>query len=667
MHKYIPAATSSDLERQFWLEVQHLAQSGVSPDRILILTPMRESREVLLRAAPPTFSVDVPIQTFAAFALASVRERWNLLASQASGFHETQPPTYISFAVAQYLMHQVVQPFRELGFFEGLLIRPSRISTALLHTLNQATTHGLPLESIPERLEHVWGDEVVNPKRADHILTCLTTFRERCIRHNVIDFSLTQALFAEGLLSSAVFQNSLAAHVDAIIFYQIGECTPLAHAFAARLMDHLPRVLLFDLAESGVRFLQGAAPEGVATLAARCDTRLTLPPAEASLTQRLAPHLRKALHAKLPEPPKQPIPSFLGLHEAANHPRMLSVVLDAVERFQQQGVALGDIALIAPSLSPVTRFVLEKGLVERDLAGYVYLRQERLDTAPDIRALLTTIKLAYPSWDEHPIPTDVALMLQALVPAIDPVRASLLGDVAFDTSTKCLEPVATLRAKDQERLGPVVLEAYESIVTWLTNVQAQELPFASFLEAAQATFPTLPTTSLGRLKSLLRDLQTVAPALHVPEDEIGLAVLRMIEDGYAATDALLTIDDLHALDNQLLITTVQGFLLTGLTKPYQFWLDVGDTTWWASPIDPITHLPALSANWDYDAPWDANHEYRLRLTLAYRQLYHLLDHCTTGILTFSSEEEAFGDASTSPLLRALRQGLPPIDSGLPHA
>lgn len=656
MHKFLHGDTHDALLRHTWLEAQHLVNSGVAPERLLLLAPTREHSAVLMRHVPDVLRDRVQPQTFAAFVFEAIHERWTLVASQETGLHESRPPVYLPFELAQYLMHQVVQPLLELGYFEGLTLRTSRIVTALLHTLNHATVHELPLDAIPQRLQTAWGEEDANPQLAQQILTCLTTFRERCARHNVIDFSLTQSLFAKVLLPSAVFRNSLTARYEAVIGYLVGEYSPLAHRFFSVLLDYLGHAVLLNQAESGVRFLQGADPTGATALSEQCDAVLSLPASDKTLTQTLAPHLRAALRSKSPTPPDTPTPGFLGLREARNVPRMLHAVVDSVRTFRAQGIPLSDLVLVAPHIPPVTRFVLEEQLGKHAITPRFYLRQERLHTAPDIRALLTVTKLAYPQWDEKPLPPDVALMLQALVPAIDPVRASLLSDIAFDIATKRLEPTSTFRAKDQERLGPVVLDAYQSIVTWLENMQATPLAFEDFLVEAQAVFPTLPTTSLERLKRLVAQLRSAAPALQLPASEIGLAVLRMIEYGYAATDALLSIDDLHAQHDTLLITTVQGYLLTGLTKRYHLWLDVGDAAWWASPIDPIAHPPALSKRWTDTTSWDANAAYTLRITLAYRQLYHLLDHCSEGIVAFSSEAEDFGETSASPLLRAFRRG-----------
>lgn len=657
MRKFLTSTTQAELLRHGWLETQYLINQGIAPERILCLAPTREHSAIVRLQAPDGLQKRLHPQTFASFAFEAVRERWTLVASQDPGLHENHPPVYLPFELAQYLMHQVVHPFMELGYFEGLTLRKSRIVTALLHTLNHATVHELPLGKIPHRLQSAWGEENTNPKLAQHIHSCLTTFRERCTRHNVIDFSLTQALFAQALLPSVVFQNSLHARYEAVVVFHVGEFAPIAHRFVSILLDVLPHAIVLNQSESGVRFLQGADPTGTSSLADQCDTNQTIPPPVHSFTQTIAPLLRAALRSKSPQPPDSTLSGFIGLREARNVPRMLTRVVEAVEQLCSQGATLSDIVLIAPHISPVTRFVLEHALAMSNMSSCFYLRQERLVTAPDIRALLTVTKLAYPHWDEHPTPPDVALMLQALVPTIDPIRASLLSNHAFDLAAKRLEQASTLREKDQARLGPVVLEAYQSIVTWLENIQATSLSFDDFLNEAQVVFPTLPTTSLERLKRLVAQLRDAAPALHVPAPEIGLAVLRMIEQGYAATDPLLSIQDLHQQENTLLITTVQGFLLTSLTKRYQLWLDVGDVTWWSSPIDPIVHPPALSKQWHTTTTWDANRAYTLRITLAYRQLYHLLDRCTTGFLAFSSEAEIFGEASTSPLLRALRRGM----------
>jgi len=73
-------------------------------------------------------------------------------------------------------------------------------STArILDNLNKAAVVGFPYTQIGERLKAAWGGERSQKRIYGEAQACASRFREYCLTHNLLDFSLQLEVFTNHL------------------------------------------------------------------------------------------------------------------------------------------------------------------------------------------------------------------------------------------------------------------------------------------------------------------------------------------------------------------------------------------------------------------------------------------------------------------------------------
>jgi hypothetical protein len=325
----------------------------------------------------------------------------------------------------------------------------------------------------------------------------------------------------------------------------------------------------------------------------------------------------------------------------------------------EEGVPPQEIALLVPYLDGVLRFSLAQECDHREVPLWILRRYRRPAEEPAVRALLTLAALLHPEWDLSPHPYDVAEALGQVLAGLDPVRAALLAEWAYDPTGPALYPPDALVSRSKGRLEPSIYEGYRTFWTrWESVEPALSWPWEHFLAHLMGQVLPEPlqeprvAVACGELFESARRFRHVWPALHEEEGEvdIGRHYLDMLRRGLVTAQYLIQEE---RSPPAVLVAPAHSYLLTGDPVRRQFWLDIGSMDWWVPPQQPLTNPYVLSRRWPEGEPWSDAADYAIRQATLARVLQGLCYRCTEGVVLCRSELSTAGQIQDSPLLRAV--------------
>ncbi|HEX9012542.1 MAG TPA: UvrD-helicase domain-containing protein, partial [Anaerolineaceae bacterium] len=252
-----------------------LLSGGFSPDQLLVLAPQRSLLapfQARLRESALAPGGLPDLLTVNGLAQRLIELFWPLVASEAGFALPDQPPTFLTIETAQYYMAHLVRPLLDQGYFESVSIDRNRLYSQILDNLNKAALAGFPHTEIGERLSAAWKGESAQRRVYQDVQACADRFRDYCLGHNLLDFSLQMELLAGTLWQSEPCRTYLTERYSGLIYDNIEEDTPLAHDLIAGLLPRLDSSMLVMDWDAGYRRYLGADPEDAC--------RLKLPGAE---------------------------------------------------------------------------------------------------------------------------------------------------------------------------------------------------------------------------------------------------------------------------------------------------------------------------------------------------------------------------------------------------
>lgn len=671
----------------------HLLADGVRADSVLVLTPQRTLAEPYLAALRRPDVVAgglVSVATFGGLAQRMVDLFWPLVAEEAGFAHPHQPPTFLTLETAQYFMARLVRPLLEQGYFETITIDRNRLYSQIVDNLNKAAVVGFPYTELGPRLKAAWVGEPAQRRVYDEAQECAIRFREFCLQHNLLDFSLQLEVFLQHLWPQPLCHDYLLARYRHLIYDNVEEDTPVAHDFLRAWLPQLASALLVHDTEAGYRRFLGADPESAVTLSTLCDEQLTFStsfvtmPAMAALQTKLA----RALHRGDPRP--QTTDHGTGFTAAADgdgslspvvrgpalifesrryHPEMLDWVAGEIARLvREQAVPPGEIVVLAPFLSDSLRFSLMNRLERLGIPARSHRPSRALRDEPATQCLLTLTALAHPAWGLCPTRFDVAYALMQAIEGLDLVRAQLLAEIVYriKAGVPTLAPFAQLNATMQERITFVLGNRYEQLRTWLAGEQestAEALDhFLSRLFGEVLSQPGFGFHGLfdaGAITAnLIESIQKFRWAIGdaLPEGKsLGQEYLEMVQDGVVAAQYIRSWQTTP--EEAVLLAPAYTFLMTNRPVTVQFWLEAGSSAWWERLYQPLTQPYVLSRAWPGDRPWTDTEEYEARQETLYRLVLGLLRRCRRTVYLALSELGEQGFEQQGPLLKAFQQVL----------
>ena len=490
--------------------LQHLIATGVPGSSILVIVPQRTlgaPYTAALRRADLPPGGEVTLLTLGGLAQRMVELFWPLVSAAAGFAQPDRPPAFLTLETAQYYMARLAGPLLDQGYFDSVIISRNRLYSQILDNLNKAAVVGFPHEEIGARLKAAWVGESSQARVYDEAQECANRFREYCLAHNLLDFSLQYDTFTRHVWTLPACRDLLLEGYRHLIADNVEEDTPAAHDILLEWLPHCRSALvIYDRGGGNRRFL-GADPESAGRLKAACGEHLEL--TESYVTSADTGALlhaldrafgRKTLSSALAGPPgtasspsrgggngrlraqagsreADETPAAQGSARAALdfsahrfYPEMLEWVADRIAGLVgEEGVPADEIVVLAPFLTGALRFTLAHALERRGVAARSHRPSRALREEPAVVCLLTLAALCHPGWGIRPARSDVAHALMLAIDGMDLVRAHLLAAIAYREvdGLPSLGSFAQIEPAMQERITFLLGGRYEGLRAWL--------------------------------------------------------------------------------------------------------------------------------------------------------------------------------------------------------
>jgi hypothetical protein len=679
-----------------------LLTADVPAQSVLVVVPQRTLATPYyeaLRLPKLAAGGQVTILTVGGLAQRMVDLFWPLIAEEAGFGQPDQPPTFLTLETAQYYMAHLVSPLLDQGYFETVTIDRNRLYSQILDNLNKAAVVGFPYTQIGERLKAAWGGESSQKRIYDEAQACAIRFREYCLAHNLLDFSLQLEVFLRYLWPLSLCRDYLLDRYTHLIVDNLEEDTPVAHDLLGEWLPHCQSALLIYDREAGYRRFLGADPQSAYPLKRLCQEEVAF--TESTVT---SPDLR-AFGYQLARSLNRPAETAIGDVRAVlayeyhrYHPEMLDwVAKKIVELVHEQDVPPGEIVVLAPFLTDALRFSLMNRLEREGVPVRSHRPSRALREEPATRCLLTLAAIAHPQWGICPSRFDVAYALMQALDGMDLVRAQLLAEIVYRVKedTPTLSSFDRINPDMQERITFLLGGRYENLRNWIEDYIAslqvapsvserdgeRDSPLPQYWGRGRGWGPVELDHFLSRLfgevlsqagygfhrnydagevaANLIESVQKfrwVAGGEAVEEGKpLGQEYIEMVQDGVVAAQYIRSWQ--LQLEDAVLLAPAYTFLMSNRPVDYQFWLNAGGRGWWERLYQPLTHPYVLSRHWPSGEVWTDADEFETRQEALYRLTLGLIRRCRRKIYLGLSELGEQGYEQQGPLLQAIQRVL----------
>ena len=641
--------------------LRRLLEAGVRADSILVLLPQRTLARPYrdaLRDRALAAGAAGNATTIGGLAKRLVELFWPLVAERA-GFHDPhREPVFLTSETAQYYMARVLRPLLRDGCFASLSIDRNRIYGQVLDNLGKAAVVGFDYRTIGDRLRAACAVDADQERVYRDVQTCVTEFRRHCLRHGLLDFSLQMEVFARHLMPVPPARRYLIRLYRHLIADNVEEDTPVAHdLLLSWLADFASAVVIYDDAAGYRRFLgAGADPEDGRRFREACDTAVSmdrLPESSPSLPafeRLLAWHLGSPAQRRARRPPRERFPvGGQGVLRFAHHrfyPDMLDWVAARVAELIGEGVAPGEIVVLAPYLSDSLRFALLDRLDHHGVSARSHRPSRALREEPATRCLLVLAALAHPAWR---LPVRPAELTHALVDAIDGldlIRSRVLVGALFDPGQPpagaALRPFADAPAGVHERITHTAGGRYEGMRVWIDDYRAAAAAdrLDHFLQRLFGELLSQPGYGFHHARDhgavAAQLVESVRKFRWVTERELAAAgespdreYAAMVADGVIAAQYVGAWElDAH---DAVLLAPAWTFLMSNRRVDHQIWIDVAARGWYEPLQQPLTQPYVLSRGWSAGRRWSQEEAEAAARDRLYRLAVGLVRRCRTAI------------------------------------
>jgi superfamily I DNA/RNA helicase len=654
--------------------MRHLLAQGVPADSILMLTPQRTMQEPyldLLFSPERQAGGEVTPATIGGLAQRMCDLFWPF-AAEAAGFkNPDQPPVFLTLETAQYYMAFLVRPLLEQGYFQSLTIDRNRLYSQILDNLNKAAVVGFPYTEIGSRMDAAWFGDPVQRRIYQDAQECATLFREYCLDHNLLDFSLQLEIFSNILWPQEQVQGYLKRTYRHLIYDNVEEDAPRAHDIIHEWLADFDSALLIYDNEAGYRyFLGGDAISGYA-LSEACDKRIEFTESFVSSENiiQLSDMLVSAItHREVENTYSENTLEFILKHF---YPEMLDEVTGKIKSLiEENGIPPSEIVVLAPYLSDALRFSITNRLEAAGIPWRSHRPSRSLRDEPASRTLLTLSALAHPQWNVHPTKFDMA---HALMFALDTdlIRAQLLTEIVYHQRDLQLSPFDKIKPEMQERITYLLGEKYTNLRNWISEYhEVTPQPFDFFLRKLFGEVLSQPDYGFHRnmdavriASSLIESIKKFRNALdltgfreaNLSGFDLGKEYIAMLEDGVIAAQYL----ESWRTENKetVLVAPAHTFLMMNRPVSVQFWLDPGSSGWAQRLSQPLTHPYVLSRHWESGRLWMDEDEVNAETESLARLSGGLLSRCREKLFLALADLSETGYEQRGTLLKAFQKVL----------
>jgi superfamily I DNA/RNA helicase len=505
---------------------------------------------------------------------------------------------------------------------------------------------------------------------------CANRFRQYCLDHNLLDFSLQLEVFANYLWRQDIVREYLSRTYRHLIYDNVEEDGPRAHDILREWLPSFDSALLIYDEGAGFRYFLGADVHTGWALRELCNEHVQLQDSfvmseeVAGLSDSLVEAILPNVEGRTKE--ERGGDAALSIVQSHFYPELLDVVAGEVEQLiSTHGIPPSEIVILAPYLSDALRFSITNRLEERNIPWRSHRPSRSLRDEPASHALITLAALAYPHWSVHPPKFDVTYALMQSIDGLDLVRAQLLTDIVYRQRDLGLSTFDIIKADVQERITFSIGNRYGILRDWLLAYRETDpLPLDHFLRKLFGEVLSQPGFGYHRnfdsvrvAASLVESVRKFRISLESDfrslQDfgSLGREYIQMLQDGVIAASYLegWQTEDKDAV----LVAPAHTFLMMNRPVTVQFWLDIGSSGWYERLSQPLTHPFVLSRWWESGRVWsDADDVQYSRESLA-RLVSGLLHRCRERIHICLSELGESGFEQRGELLRAFQKVIQP--------
>ena len=653
--------------------VLYLLENGIPGNQILLLVPQRTLAtpyyDTLHSPNTPAGGA-VSVLTVGGLARRMVDLFWPILAAEAGFTNPDLPPIFLTLETAQYYMAYLVRPLLAEGYFDSLSLDRNRLYSQIIDNLNKAAVNGFPHTDIGNRLKSAWVGDPGQNRIYEDVQDCVNRFREFCLTHNLLDFSLQVEIFVHQLWENPLCQNYLISEFRHLVFDNLEEDTSVTADLLREWLPEFDSVLLIYDTHAGYRRFLGADPDSTVQLADLMDQQTRFE-ADFICSENISALGSALANAAAPEGypqftvPNSPFAIHYPIPTVRFYPDMLDWVTDQIAALVENGTPPGEIVVLAPYLSDALRYALVDRLTRLGIPTRSHRPSRALREEPSTRCLLTLAKLAHPKWDLTPPKADMAYAQMQAIADLDLVRAQLLVEIVYHKGQ--LSSFDAIKPEIQERITFVLGNRYEHLRRWLAEYTAgepQELDyFLSRLFGEVLSQPGygfhnnyVAGTIAANLVESVQKFRWVAGEILAAEGvKLGREYLQMVEDGVIAAQYLLPWQ--IEAEDAIFLAPAYTFLMSNRPVDYQFWLDVGGRGWYERLYQPLTQPYVLNRHWPKGQPWTDVDENAASQDALYRLSLGLTRRCRKGIFLGLSDLGEQGYEHKGELLRAIDRAL----------
>lgn len=650
-----------------------LLTSGLPAESVLILTPQRTLQTPYEQAilAAGLSGGQVTFATLGGLARRMCELFWPLVSDRAGFKNPDQPPVFLTLETAQYYMARLVRPKLDEGFFESITIDRNRLYSQIIDNLNKSAVVGFDYREIADRLSAAWtGDPARRRVHAD-AQACATLFREYCLEHNLLDFSLQFEIFANLLWPEPMVRDHLTRTYRHLVYDNVEEDGPRAHDILREWMPDFDSALLIYDEGAGYRYFLGGDPVTGESLADTCDEVVTM---NASFVMsEYIEGLSNSLNTAITRLPADGIHGTFDIADILAkryYPELLdAVVVHTSYLLSDTLLSPSDIVILAPYLSDSLRFAITHRLEQEKIPWRTHRPSRSLRDEPASQALLTLAALAHPDWNLRPSRFDAAYAFMFAL-GTDLVRAQLLAEIVYRPKDLRLSTFEEIKPEMQERVTYTLGERYTALRNWLMFYrEGDPLPLDHFLRKLFGEILSQPDfgfhANLDAVKvaaSLIESVQKFRQALEPQSPvtnfqlpDLGKEYLSMLQDGVIAAQYLESWKS--ESDDAVLIAPAHTFLMMNRPVTVQFWLDPGSNGWVERLAQPLTQPYVLSRGWDPAQSWGDADEVQAETESLARLVRGLLSRCREKVYLAIPELGETGFEQRGTLLRAFQRVL----------
>ena len=655
--------------------LRYLLANGIPGESILVLTPQRTLQEPYLEIihSPETRAGgEVTPATIGGLARRMCDLFWPLVAETAGFGDPGQPPIFLTLETAQYYMAHVARPLLDQGYFESVTIERNRLYSQIIDNLNKSAAVGFPYTEIGPRLDSAWYGDPAQRRVYTDAQDCASRFREFCLAHNLLDFSLQLEIFLSQLWPDPIVHNFLTQNYRHLIYDNLEEDVPRAHDLLREWLPEFESALLIYDQGAGYRRFLGADVDTAWALRELCSDQVTFQ--HSFVNSGNIAKLERSLSEALTT-----VPSFLNnepdgdgnirdgltIIQTRFYPELLTVISAEIKRLIDEGLPASEIVVIAPYLSDALRFSLTDRLEENGILWRSHRPSRSLHDEPASHSLLTLAALAHPAWNIHPQKPDVAYALMQSIEGLDLVRAQLLTEIVYHQRDLLLAPFDGIKADVQERITFSIGNRFSRLrETLLAYRDSDSQPLDHFLRKLFGELLSQPGFGFHRnldaariaaslIESIQKFRQVMEPALDY--SSLGREYISMLNDGVISAQYL----ESWKVENEeaVLVAPAYTFLMMNRPATVQFWLDAGSSGWYERLSQPLTHPYVLSRAWEPGRMWSDADEVRVSQEALERLVTGLLRRCRERVVLCLAELGESGFEQRGELLKAFQMVL----------